>query len=183
MIQASGKYPLPQAAKAPVQAFWSPSAVEVNVCRSLRKIIYLQAERPGGKCLKLYMALRQQGFHIAPGLLIASMWPLFALSQEPAVMLPQIWQVLRGRLMQRDMGTAAEVSCRGDGVCVSLERLGPITPNGTVTGSVVLQGACGSSAAGFFPSEAHSLFSPPFPQLAGLPLNMPPTKQSSPSSL
>lgn len=51
--------------------------------------------------------------------------------------------------MQRDMGTLAEVSCRGDGVCMSLERLGPITPNGTVTGSVVLQGACGSSAGGF----------------------------------
>lgn len=149
MIQASGKYPLPQAAKAPVQAFWSPSAVEVNVCRYLRKIIYLQAERPGEKCLKLYMALRQQGFQIAPGLLIASMWPLFALSQEPAVMLAPNMASFEGKAHAKGHGTLAEASCRGDGVCVSLERLGPITPNGTVTGSVVLQGACGSPGGGF----------------------------------
>ena len=87
MIQSSGKYPPPQSAKAPVQAFQSASAVEVKVCCSDRKMIYLQTERPGGKCLKLYMDLKQQGFQIAPGLLTASIQPLFALSQEPAVML------------------------------------------------------------------------------------------------
>lgn len=69
VTRSSGRYPLPQTAKTPVQAFQSPSAVEGKICCSIGK---MQAERPGGKCLKLYMALRKKGFLIAAGLMIAA---------------------------------------------------------------------------------------------------------------
>lgn len=63
-----------------------------------------------------------------------------------------------GKAHTSDVGALAEVPCRGDGACVSLERLGPILPNGTVTGSVVLRGAYGP-LAGRFSLTKHILFS------------------------
>lgn len=66
---------------------------------------------------------------------------------------------------------------------VSLERLGPIPPKQHGNWEQGASRSLWPIIRRIFLNEAHSVFSPPFPQLAGLPLNTPLPKQSSPFPL
>lgn len=85
------KIPTAPTLKAPVDAFQSPPGVEVNVCRSSCKL------EGRGEVPEVVYALRQQGFQVAPGLLLASTSPLFTFSQELVVMLAPNMTCLEGK--------------------------------------------------------------------------------------
>lgn len=76
------------------------------------------------------MALRQQGFQVAPGLLFASTWPLFT---SLVVLAPNATR-LEGKAHAKQRGSTGRGALPEDRARVGLGRLGQILPNGTAWG-------------------------------------------------
>lgn len=98
--------------------------------------------------MNLYKAFRQRGFQIAPGLLIASTGPLFALSQELAALLASNVPSFEGKACAKQHGRTGR-GAMVKSVC-EFGKAGSMLPhNGTVSGSLVLWGTCSPSSGRF----------------------------------